>query len=672
MSQGSKILLIEDSPTQAARLLDILGKEGFEAVCCSTAEQGLREIGRNPPDILVVDYYLPDIRGDEICRRLRMNIDTRQIPILMFTGEETQVTELKGLEAGADDYIPKSADPEILTARIRTLLRKGIQTRSILSASPSGLRDVRMLAIDDSPTYLEMVVLNLEQEGYKVEKASSGKEGIEKLSQRSFDCVLLDLVMPEMDGIEVCRRISGMKPRMQSPVAVLVLTAMENKEDLTRALEAGADDFVGKSSDLAVLKGRIRALLRRKFYQEENRRILEELKSKELEALRERLLKETAQTKAALADQLKAANQELERFFTISLDMVCIAGFDGYFKRINPSWEKVLGFDSEELLCKPYIEFVHPEDRQSTSAQAQKISQGAAVLSFENRYRCKDGSYRWLLWNAAPFTEEKLIYAAARDITERKRAEQEIQSLNASLDQRVVELGLLNNELEAFSYSVSHDLRAPLRAVDGFSQLLLEDHARSLNEEGRDYLQRIRKGCQRMGILIDDLLKLARIVRQEFIREEVDLSAMAGAVAQQLQKVEPGRRVEFVIQDGIQTQGDAGLLRVALENLLGNAWKFTGKKEEARIEFGAERRDGLTAYFIRDNGAGFDMAYVEKLFGAFQRLHSVSEFPGTGIGLATVQRVIRRHGGRLWAEGEVGKGAAFYFTLEEESHGTKQ
>lgn len=228
---------------------------------------------------------------------------------------------------------------------------------------------------------------------------------------------------------------------------------------------------------------------------------------------------------------------------------------------------------------------------------------------------------------------------------------------------RTTQLAAANQELEAFSYSVSHDLRAPLRSIDGFSRALLDDYSAQLDEVGKDYLQRVRAATQRMGQLIDDMLKLSRVTRSEMNFETVNLSMLAQTVADELQQAQPERHVEFVCTPGMMVRGDAHLLKVALENLLGNAWKFTSKREQAHIEIGVTHQVGASVYFVRDNGAGFDMAYVGKLFAAFQRLHAMTEFPGTGIGLATVQRIIHRHGGRVWAEGEPDKGAKFYFTL---------
>jgi light-regulated signal transduction histidine kinase (bacteriophytochrome) len=290
----------------------------------------------------------------------------------------------------------------------------------------------------------------------------------------------------------------------------------------------------------------------------------------------------------------------------------------------------------------------------------------------------RDGTERPIADSAAPIRDESGniggVVLAFRDVADHRRWEEalrqsevEMRRLNAELERRVAQrtaqLEAANEELEAFSYSVAHDLRAPLRAIEGFSRILLDKYLDRLDVLGKDYLERVGAAAKRLEQLIGDLLNLSRLTRSEMRQVTVDLSALAEAVATELQQREPQRRVEFVIAPEVVACGDARLLRFALDNLLGNAWKYTGTREEARIEFGAAPINGQTAYFVRDNGAGFDMAYVEKLFRPFQRLHTEREFPGTGIGLASVKRVVGRHGGRVWAEGAVERGATFYFTL---------
>jgi light-regulated signal transduction histidine kinase (bacteriophytochrome) len=246
-----------------------------------------------------------------------------------------------------------------------------------------------------------------------------------------------------------------------------------------------------------------------------------------------------------------------------------------------------------------------------------------------------------------------------------REANSELVATIRALQEAKVEAESANRELEAFSYSVAHDLRAPLRSLDGFSQIVLEDYAEKLDEDGRQFLLYIRESAQQMALLIDDLLTLSRVTRGEFERQPVDLTGIARAIATRLRAREPERRVEVFIAEGLAGNGDARLLTIALENLIGNAWKYSGKRAEARIEVGAIRSNGSIGYFVRDNGAGFDMAYANKLFGVFQRLHAAEEFEGTGVGLATVQRIIRRHGGHVLAEAEIDRGATFFFTLAD-------
>ena len=310
MERAEQILIVEDSETQAMKLRYLLEGEGWQVARAWTAESALEELNRHLPDLIIADYHLPGMYGDELCRRVRMNVRTRGIPILILTMERNPGSELAGLDSGADDYVSKSVPHEILLVRVRALLRKGSQRPGIWASHEDAFRRARLLAIDDSPTYREHLSTVLNGEGYEVVTAARGDDALERIAGEDFDCIMVDLLMPGMDGIEVCRRITEINHRQldRQPAAVIMLTSSESEEDMTRGLEAGADDFVGKSNDVAVLKARIRALLRRKFFQEDNQRIIEELKNKEIEAVRAR-----AEREAELHQALKKAYDDLRR-----------------------------------------------------------------------------------------------------------------------------------------------------------------------------------------------------------------------------------------------------------------------------------------------------------------------------------------------------------------------
>lgn len=377
-------------------------------------------------------------------------------------------------------------------------------------------------------------------------------------------------------------------------------------------------------------------------------------------------------------EALRQSRRFLSDLIENSGALIFVKDCEGRYELVNRRWEEVTGLKREEVIGKTdEVLFPGPVSEQFRANDLEVIETGD-VLEREE-YLDAAGGRRFFLSIKFPVRSEdgsiRGVCGMTTEITERKQAEQalrqsetQVRKLNAELEQRVIErtgqLEMANKELEAFAYSVSHDLRAPLRAIDGYSRLVIEEYAGGLDAEGQLLLERVRTASQNMSRLIDALLSLSRMTRTEMRRQEIDLSAFVRMIAGELQQGDPGRQVEWVIAENVTAQGDAQLIRVVLENLLGNAWKFTSRQERARIEFKVEQRQGERVYCVCDNGVGFDMIYAHKLFGAFQRLHRVDEFEGMGIGLATVQRIVRRHGGRAWAEAEVDRGAKFYFTLE--------
>jgi PAS domain S-box-containing protein len=367
-------------------------------------------------------------------------------------------------------------------------------------------------------------------------------------------------------------------------------------------------------------------------------------------------------------EERKQLDQRLrdQQFYTRSLfesniDALMTTDPRGIITDVNKQMEALTGCTRDELIGAPFKNYF--TDPERAEAGINLVLSEKKVTNYELTARTRDGRETVVSYNAATFydRERRLqgVFAAARDVTERNRLEEQVR-------RRTVEVEAANKELEAFSYSVSHDLRSPLRSIDGFSQAFLEDYGLLVPPEGREDLERVRHATQRMGQLIDDMLLLSRVTRREMHLEKTDMSALAAEVAGDLVRENSQRDVQLSIEPGMTTTGDPQLLRIVLVNLLGNAWKLTSKREHAHVSVGTvQDPEHGPAFFVRDDGAGFDLQYKEKLFVAFQRLHGQDEFPGTGIGLATIQRAVRRHGGDVWAEGEVDRGATFYFTIPD-------
>jgi PAS domain S-box-containing protein len=463
-------------------------------------------------------------------------------------------------------------------------------------------------------------------------------KGINHLSNYLVDAILLDLTLPDSTGIDTFLRLQA----HAAYIPIILMTGLDDENLANKAVREGAQDYLVKGqTDGLLLEKAIRYAIERK------------------------------QAEEALK-QSEVRYRRLVESVTDYIYSVKLKDQKAIFMEHGPGSINITGFSPEEYKNDPNLWYrrVYAEDRQKVIEREERAIRGESVSFLEHRIVHKDGTVRWVR-NTLVMRYDEGKYpteydAMIVDITETKQAEQKLYQLNSELEQRVIQrtaqLEATNKELEAFVYSVSHDLRSPLRTIGAFSQILLEEN-NQLDKKSRDYIGRIHRAVNRMSSLIDNLLKLSRISQSELIATRVNLSEMVTHISTELQESQPGRKVEWLIAKDIYGNGDEKLLEVALTNLLSNAFKYTSHHPKAQIEFGKKSENDREIFFISDDGAGFNMNYANKLFGVFQRLHQDSEFEGTGIGLAIVRRIIQRHEGDIWAEGQVEKGATFFFTL---------
>lgn len=507
------------------------------------------------------------------------------------------------------------------------------------AAATASLGAPVVLVVEDNPDMRSFVAEALAPH-YRVAVAADGREGLEMAAGIRPDLVISDVMMPRLGGAEMVAALRA-TPGLDD-VPVIMLTAKADDELRVRLLRHAVQDYVQKPFSVS-----------------------------ELLARAGRLIDERRRKAAALRDS------EIRFRSTFEQAAVGIAHVapDGRFVLVNDRLCSILGYGREELLERRLAEVTHPADAVLDEEMARSLARGdTATYTVEKRVVGKDDLPLWISLTMSAVRDHlgapAYFIAVVEDIQRRKEAEADVLRLNADLEQRVrertAELQAANDELESFSYAVSHDLRAPLRAMAGFSQALVEDYGDTLNEEARGYLAEIIRGGKHMGELIDGLLQLARSVRGELRHGRVDLSAMARRIGGELSRQEPDRRVEWRITDGLTAWGDSRMLDAAMQNLLGNAWKYTAGRADAWIAVTAEETAGGRAFTVADNGAGFDPKHAEKLFKPFSRLHRQDEFPGIGIGLATVQRIVRRHGGTIEASAAPRQGAAFRFVLPGE------
>ncbi|MEI7725484.1 MAG: response regulator [Bacteroidota bacterium] len=546
---------------------------------------------------------------------------------------------------------------------------------------------IKILVIDDNIDNHVTIkaLINEAFPGTLTISALSGSQGIEMALVNDPDVILLDIIMPEMDGFEVCRRIKADKNLSNIPV-VFVTSLKGEKETRIRALEAGAEAFLAKPIDEIELTAQIRAMLKIK-----NANIEKLNENKQLASLVEEQLLEIKETQIATLNMLEDVTRENEarkkseealikseekyrNIFENVQDVFYQTNLNGIILDISPSIKNLSGISREELLGTPVHSLYHnPEDRQILLDAIQK---NGVLKDFELRLKTQTGEVNYVSINA------RLIYdvnhkpthidGALRDIHDRKLAEKKLLELNEELDlrvkQRTAELESANKELETFSYSVSHDLKAPLRHINGFIGLFLENKSTEFNEDELEYLKKVTDAATEMAQLIDALLSFSRLNLAELRKVNINSTDMVQQIIKFFDPDIQNRKITFNVAPLPDIKGDEGLMRQVWTNLISNAIKYTGKKPEAIVDIGGNVTESETTFFIKDNGAGFNMKYADKLFGVFQRLHKTRDFEGVGIGLANVSRIVRRHGGQCRAESTPDQGATFYFSLPNTPH----
>lgn len=475
----------------------------------------------------------------------------------------------------------------------------------------------------------------LEKMGYEVvAHAISGDEAVRYAKSTKPNLILMDIkIKGPIDGIETASAIHE-----SQNIPVVYVTAYSDEGTLKRARVTEAFGYLIKP-----------------FEDRELRSVIE-----------------IAIYKHEMETKLRESEEQNRKIIETSPDGIVTIDLNGNILTVNKKFVEMFGFNEPaEIIGHYYTDFLDVEEIALAAVDFQEILKEKNIPPFEYRGLRKDGS-RFVCEIDAGCIHDLdnrvvSIIVVARDISERKSAEEKIQRLNAELEERVASrtasLEASNRELEAFSYSVAHDLRTPLRTIISFSQIFLDDYSQILDAKGIDYLHRILNSARNMAKLIDDLLKLSRITRAEMKRVNFNLATTAQNIFHRLQSLHPDRKVQFSIGECPNINADPVLIEAVLENLIGNAWKFTSKSKLSRIEVGSIHKEGKNIFFVKDNGIGFDMAYHEKLFEEFHRLHNDSDFEGNGIGLSIVKRIIMRHSGRVWAESETGKGATFYFTV---------
>ena len=657
------VLVIDDSATSRETMRAGLEAAGYAVVTAPRGEDGLRVAAQTRPDALIVDGLMPDLNGPEVIRKLRMDAVFRRTPCLLVTGSLDAKEEAQALDSGADAFIHKDADIQIVLARLASMLRKS----SSAAVAPAGLSaSKRILAVDDSMTYLEELSDQLRDEGYEVIQARSGQEAIDLLSVQAVDCILMDMVMPWLSGKETCARIKKVPEWRDIPL--VLITAHEEGEAMIEGINAGADDYIRKSSDFEVLKARLRAQLRRKQFEDENRQIREQLLGKELEAAEARAAKELAETRASLLADLERKNAALEkeraslreseeRFRMIadsSPVMIWMTDAEGRCVYVSRPWLDFTGRSMEEELGEGWADRIHPEDAAQGAAIRAAIRERTS-FSVELRMRRWDGDYRWILDHGIPRKTADGAFVGhigtRLDISERRAIEQ------------------LKNE---FVSVVSHELRTPLTAIRGSLGLIAAGKTGLLPEKTKGMVDIAVQSTDRLVRLINDILDIEKIESGKMAFQLRPI-ALVPVVEQALESTRAyGERLGVTfsldVRSGdVRVRGDVDRLTQVMANLLSNAAKFSPPKSDVAVT--VSRINGKVRVAVRDRGPGIPDEFQGRIFQKFSQADTsdTRQKGGTGLGLSISKAIVEKHGGTIYFETEKGAGTTFFFDLPAET-----
>jgi two-component system, NtrC family, sensor kinase len=640
-----RVLIVDDSLTVRMDLHEAFVADGFATVLCSSGAEARAAFAGAEFDAAVLDVLLPDADGLDLLTELRRTPSRSALPIVLLSSEDEVADRLAGLRTGADEYVGKPYDAGYVVGRVRQLLGE----------PPTVADRLTVLVVDDSMTFREQLRELLEAEGYAVLTAPSGEEGLRTAADRRPQAIIVDGVMPGIDGATVIRRVR-LDPALRDTPCILMTAADDYATEL-QMLDAGADAFLRKQQNLAIVPAKLNAVLRQSA---------EQLPIEVTGSLHgpSKVLALTPD-RAKLADLAGALRAE-------GYDVIPVAGTADALDLLaeQPVDCIVLGLglsgDLGRNACRQIKDVpVIGETPVVMTGENDDDMLACLAAGADDYVRSGSGSEA-LRAHVRTQIRRKQSHDESRRIREElmrreldaaeERSARQLAETRAAL---VEELEWRNRELEAFSGSVSHDLRGPLQVISSFAEVMLDDEDDPLSDDTRHRLSRIQAAAKRMADLVESLLILARASRGELRRQEFDLTATIWQVVGEVEARETDRKVSFTVQTGMTADADEGLVRVILENLINNAVKFTRKVDHPAVEIGRS----ADRCFVRDNGAGFPAGKAGELFRPFARLHRAEDFPGTGIGLTTVHRAVERHGGEIWAEGEDGRGATFWFTL---------